>query len=408
MRNIKFFIIIAIIILMFSQIAFASEIQIFNNDHLRFGNGSEASINGTGNLQQPFYLSETNGWRALTFSNYPLDFEISEGGVGTSWWNLNGTYLYNPPLSGFTLDSTGFTPYENGTKGYGTLITNGTVNINGKNIQINNKYELSQGKSFIKVTTKFTNLSNLTVSNLRYWVGTRDDYVGGTDGPTKDKGNIVDGAFATITNQSTPAKALKITSGQEGVLFYTDTDKANIIIGDSYGWEYNIRSRNPVESPITVTGDDSYAFYVRLNDLAPNASDEIVWYYAAGQINKLEEIVRDVASAAASVFNIQSETADFKTSSSVSGTVYYMVVPNNSTAPTAIQIESGENYSDVTVKTSGNDSLTAGVESTFTITGLNANTGYDLYIVVKDNEGKYSSIAKNSFTTVKYSLLSII
>ncbi len=391
-----------VLIFLSAQNVFASEMLIFNNDHLRFGTGAETSINDSGNLKQPFYYSQNNGWRALTYYNYPLDFEIREGGVGTSWWNLNGTSLSNPTLSGFTLDSTGFTPYENGNKGYGTLIANGSVKINDKDIQINNKYELSQGKSFIKVTTKFTNLSNSTVSNLRYWVGTRDDYVGGTDGPTQEKGNLIDGAFVTITNQSTPSKALRITSGNEGVLFYTDTDKANIIIGDSYGWNFVI-SRDPATSLITAGGDRSYAFYVRLNDLAPNASDEIVWYYAAGPLAKLEEIVKDVASAAASVFNIGSETADFKSSSSVSGTVYYMVVPSNSLAPNAAQIESGVNYGGVTVKKSGNDSITAGIEKTFTITGLNANTGYDLYIVVKDNEGKYSSIAKNSFTTIKYS-----
>lgn len=393
--------ILLVTILISSQIVFAS-VVIFNNDHLRFGNGSETSINGSGNLLQPFYFSEVYGWRQLTFSNYPLDFEIREGGDGTSWWNLNGTSLNNPVLSGYSLDSTGFTFYENGTKGYGALVTDGTVKINGKDIQINNKYELSQGKSFIKVTTKFTNKSESTVSNLRYWVGTRDDYVGGTDGPTKNKGNLIDGEFVTITNQSTPAKALRISTAEEGVLFYTDTDKANIVIGDSWGWT-NVINKDPATSPITVTYDNSYAFYVRLNDLAPNASDEIVWYYAAGPLAELEEIVRDVASAAASVFNIQSETADFKTSSSVSGAVYYMVVPSNSTAPTATQIESGANYGGVTVKASGNGSLTAGVEKTFTISGLNAITSYDLYIVVKDNEGKYSSIAKNSFTTIKYS-----
>lgn len=106
-----------VLIFLSAQNVFASEMLIFNNDHLRFGTGAETSINDSGNLKQPFYYSQNNGWRALTYYNYPLDFEIREGGVGTSWWNLNGTSLSNPTLSGFTLDSTGFTPYENGNKG---------------------------------------------------------------------------------------------------------------------------------------------------------------------------------------------------------------------------------------------------------------------------------------------------
>ena len=395
--------ILLVTILISSQIVFAAEI-IFNNDHLRFGSGFEPSINNSGNLKQPFYFNGSI-WRQLTYYDYPLDFEIGEGGDGTSWWNINSEgeeRKYNPELSDFTLDSTGFTSYEEGTKGYGTLITNGTVTINGKNIQINNKYELSQEKSFIKVTTKFTNKSESTVSNLRYWVGTRDDYVGGSDSPTKEKGNLTDGKFDPISNQSTTASALRLSTDEEGVLFYTDTDKANIIVGESFGWT-NVLNRNPVGSPITVNGDDSYAFYVRLNDLEPDASDEIVWYYAAGLLTDLEDIVRDVAAAAASVFNIESKKAEFRTSSEVSGTVYYMVIPSNSTAPTAGQIESGEAYDGVEVIARGYDSLTAGGEKTFTLEGLEVYTGYDLYIVVKDNEGKYSSIAKNSFTTAKVS-----
>ena len=29
-----------------------------------------------------------------------------------------------------------------------------------------------------------------TATNIRYWVGTRDDYVGGTDQPTKVRGTL--------------------------------------------------------------------------------------------------------------------------------------------------------------------------------------------------------------------------
>jgi hypothetical protein len=63
---------------------------VLDNGLLRFGTGSENSINATGNLQQPFYKSFDGNARKLTFSSYPLDFELMEGGDGTNWWNRNG------------------------------------------------------------------------------------------------------------------------------------------------------------------------------------------------------------------------------------------------------------------------------------------------------------------------------
>ncbi len=283
--------------LMFMQFPAIAEAQtVLNNDRLRFGTGSENSVNTTGNLQQPFYYNSTlSTWRKLTFSTYPLDFEVREGGDGTNWWNKNGGSAYNPVLSGQVINTDGFTPYEEGAKGYGTIISTGTITVNGKFLEIRNTYELAQTKSYIKVTTRFTNTSGGAMSNLRYWVGTQDDYVGGTDNPRKEKGNLVDGEFVQITNPSTPAHTLRISTGDEGVLFYTDTDMANIIIGDEYGWSSYIISRNPVDSPIDSSQDQSYAFYVRLNDLAAGESDEIVWYYAAGELADLEDIVKDVA-----------------------------------------------------------------------------------------------------------------
>jgi hypothetical protein len=42
--------------------------EVMNNGYLRFGNGTESSINNTGNLEQPWYYD--GGWRKLTYSRY--------------------------------------------------------------------------------------------------------------------------------------------------------------------------------------------------------------------------------------------------------------------------------------------------------------------------------------------------
>ncbi|MEK7441330.1 MAG: hypothetical protein AABZ78_11075, partial [Chloroflexota bacterium] len=75
-------------------------------------------------------------------------------------------------------------------KGYGTIISTGTITVNGKNFEIKNTYSLGQNDAFVKITVKVTNKSGSTVSNIRYWIGTRDDYVKTTDRPNKFKGNL--------------------------------------------------------------------------------------------------------------------------------------------------------------------------------------------------------------------------
>src|SRR5690554_7153964 len=193
---------------------------ILENNQLRFGTGSENSINNTGNLQLPFYKSEEGIWRKLTYSNYPLDFEIMEGGDGTEWWNRNGVGVLNPPLTNQTFDYSNYVQTASG--GYGTIITSGTLTINGKLFQVTHEYNLPQDKFLIQITTTLKNLSESTMNNLRYWVGTRDDYIGDSDVNYKIKGNIIDGQFVAITNKNEQSKALKIYNDDEGVLFYTN------------------------------------------------------------------------------------------------------------------------------------------------------------------------------------------
>jgi len=96
---------------------------VLNNDLLRFGTGSENSVNTTGNLQQPFYYNSTMAlWRKLTYSGYPLDNSFAIGGYGTSEWNLNGTLVSNPSMTGQVIDLSGYITTIS-PNGYGTIIS---------------------------------------------------------------------------------------------------------------------------------------------------------------------------------------------------------------------------------------------------------------------------------------------
>lgn len=378
----------------------AASPYVLNNGALRFGTGSQDSINGTGNLNQPFYYNST-GWRPLTFSNYPLDFEIMEGEdatAGTTWWNREGAAITNPSLTELKIDYSALTQDAVNSRGTGVIKTSGTVDINGKSLKISNTYTLPENKSFIKVTTRFENLGSSKMTNLRYWVGTRDDWIGNTDRPSKIKGNIVDGEFTKISTSDVKARALKIFTGSEGVLFYTDTDKANIIVGNGYGW-YNVQNQNPATSNIESSGDQSYAFYVRLNDLDSNQSDEFTWYYAAGAIEQLTNIISDVANEVSASSSITNTGAQFTVSASSAATGYYVVLPQSDAAPSAAQIEAGQNAAGNSTGIKGSIQLAGGQSQPIDVTGLNPNTPYAFYFVTKDSNGNYSAVTRSNFTT---------
>lgn len=375
----------------------------FNNGLIRFDQSSSSSINtNTGNLNQPFYFNGSS-WYKLTFSSYPLNFAIAEGNDGANSWNLNGTILTDPNLSNLLIDNSN-TITSNGLT-YGTMKTSGTVSINGKTVLIENTFELGENKSFVKITTKFTNTSESSVTNFRYWVGTQDDYVGTSDRPNKLKGNIVSGVFTPIATQNERSSAIQITSGSEGVLFYTDNNTTNMAVNDCCSFE-NVVNQDPNTSNISVTSDGSYAMFMRLNDLATNQSQSVTWYYAAGRSADLANIVRDVASAATSFTNITFHTANFTVTSSVNSTGYYVVVPHGNTAPTADQIIAGVDYSGGDVLINGTQSLSANVASQISLTGLAQGASYDIYFVTRytneNNEVLTTSISASTLTLVAY------
>jgi uncharacterized repeat protein (TIGR02543 family) len=388
---------------------------VINNDKLRFGNGIEASINSYGGLKQPFYYSEGFGWRKLTFSNYPLDYRIGFDGDGTNLFNINGTILENRVLSNLMYDFNGFTPRSQG--GYGTIIVSGVWISGSTQLIITNTYTLELDASFIKITTRIENPNETIVSNLRYWTGTRDDFVGGNDGPTKTKGNLSNNGFEAITEPSQIANALEIKTMQEGVLFFTvpslSNDKlmySNSSINRCCSFS-NATNQNPVDSVITVTGDGSYAIYFRFSELSQSEYAEVVWYYAAGELNDLTSIAEQlVAASTGAVSDITYQTANFTTSSSVVGSGYYLVTLSSSPNMTSSEIKSL-----VLGQTSNNDLLIvdSGIvqisqidtDVISTLFNLQPTTSYKLHFVqeyIDNGVLTFATPLYNNFTTPNY------
>ena len=361
--------------------------RVLNNNRLRVGSGAENSINNAGNMQQPFYYNGST-YRQLTYSNYPLDIRWGMGGDGSASWNINGSFNENPVLVNQTYDYSNFT-ITNGTtgEGYGQIKTTGEITVNSQLFRVENIFELLQPEGYIAIKVKITNISGSPATNVRLWVGTRDDYVGGTDQPTKERGNLVNEEFELIANQADQAKAIKISTTQEAILFFSNSDRAYSTINGCCQFT-NATNQDPETNAITQTGDGSYALYVRFNDLAVNESDELIWYYGAGTLPEIDEIISRVASAAIGAFdNITFNSADYAATTVSDGTGYYILVPSGSTPPTEAEIEAGVDYNGVSVVMADNAAMLADQEQVFNLTGLSALTAYDFYFVSKYFDG---------------------
>lgn len=297
LKRLFFLILICFPVLAHAQ--FSGTNQVINNGRMRFGNGTQLSINAAGNVEQPFYYSTIlSNWRKLTYSesalvNYPLDSRIGVGGDGTNNWNTNGVRINNPNMANQVFDTSGFT--VSGGISYGVIIVRGEIVVGTALLELTNAYSIGEDKNFVQVMTTIRNIGTAQASNIRYWVGTRDDFVGGTDQPTKVRGNLNDGAFEAITLTTQRASALRITTASEGILFFTTSTRGNNVHAGFDPAENPSTDLDPDTAPITSTNDGSYSMFIRINDLAVNESDSFVWYYAAAALSDLDDVIEEVS-----------------------------------------------------------------------------------------------------------------
>ena len=291
-------------------------VEIFNNGLLRFGSGTIDSVNpSTGMLEQPWYYKD-GVWNKLTFSSYQLNMAIAadynSGSAKTDTdWNLEGTVNLTPTFTNTTVDNSGF----NTATGTGTIVWSGEITVGTAHLKVTNVYALESGAKYIKANTYITNLGTTSTENLRFWVGTRDDFVAGSDSPAKQKGNIVDGEFTMISNASEQAKAIKIYTGTganaTAVLFYSTNENVNTVIAPGYGWTTSNQYApgiDPLNSVYNQSYDDGgYAMFTNLNNI--NASQTVMfdWYYAAGAVSELSNITSSLEHAAST--NLQEHSS---------------------------------------------------------------------------------------------------
>ena len=126
----------------------STSVCVFSNQFLRFGSGSENSVNPQGLFVQPWYFSEiSNTWYKLTFSNYPLDTAIGTGYGSTHWSGTTISDIYSLTPSSSITDYSNFIVTSSDvtkTVGYGTIIANRTITLNTNTVVFQNIFYLGQ------------------------------------------------------------------------------------------------------------------------------------------------------------------------------------------------------------------------------------------------------------------------
>merc|ERR1719160_2336711 len=194
----------------------------FGSNNLRFGEASALdSLEPDGRLKQPFYWNGAD-WRKLTYSSYSLDFVMKAGGSADS--HSSGSAL---DLSGSaTVDDSGL------TDGIGKLIVSQSVSFEGATVHVTREYSIADADSRTATMTVRVLAEGGRVANVRVWMGTGDDFVGGTDDscdpcdePTKEIGDFDEsGAFVVGAG----GKTIRISTADEGIFLTTPSDGAAV------------------------------------------------------------------------------------------------------------------------------------------------------------------------------------
>ena len=386
---------------------------VFSNPYLRFGTGSENSVNNQGLFVQPWYFSETaRVWYKLTFNTYPLDTAIGTGS-GTSHWSGTTVYdIYALPNEGPVTDYSNFiVNYTDSSKtvGYGQIVANRTLTIGSTSFIFQNIFSLGENDKFVKIVTRIINFSPYTLENLLIWTGTRDDFVGSTDVNSKTRGNLNTGSFVAITAVGQSSRAIMISNTNEGVLFYSETEgvKTSFALCCSFANAYNTNP-NTLAVATTTPTDGSYAAVLPFGNVYTGQQASITWYYAAGTISSLSAVAQSVAAAQVADAGISTATPVASFIPSMQST--FSVSPSLFGSSTPLYSYSASNSSAFTPSAWASDSATSTPSETPTAS-TTSTFPLKFVFIPAANDTRQSSIfistESQATATALYALISV-
>ena len=134
------------------------------------------------------------------------------------------------------------------------------------------------------------------------------------------------------------------------------------------------------EASFTITGlsaETAYDIYLIIEDAAGNIIQATTYPIDLLTLAAPDTTPPTFASSYPKIENITQTTADLKVQINENGKAYYVILADGATAPTDVKADANK----VTID------LTADTEASFTITGLSAETAYDIYLIIEDAAG---------------------
>jgi filamentous hemagglutinin family protein len=295
-----------------------STLGVLNNGLLAFGNGLSSSVNEYGMLKQPFYYDATDEqWYQLTFGassdgsyhTFPMAAIVAIDGSGyadgfivSTIEDVSGEQTTDYVEGAFTNTVINKTGVSNGA---GTIVSTTKVMIDGKELEMKNTYTLSSNTAVLSSANELTNKSGSAIDNVRFWVGTNDDYIAGSDWDVvKTRGSLVDGAFVETANIGDRSDALKVTGGTAGVLFYTNSENS-AVFATQYDWDNDLSAGDlyysgefysvaPTSTPLVIQNIDAgYGVHASFGTLADGAKGTTGFTYASGSLADLADVIGD-------------------------------------------------------------------------------------------------------------------
>ena len=255
----------------------------FNNNIIGVGCGSqtgviEAAGSNLCTIKQPFYHG-SDGWMKLTYWNYALNTAVTVGGAELQF------------AAGCGADYSGI------SGGVGT-ITSTQVSADGS-LSISRAWTISSSSPALSTSVLVTNTGATAVNDISLYYGTKDDWVGTSDRPTKTPAMVTSNGVDTTAHAG---NAVVVSSSGEMIVLYSPNEGARGLIARCCSFQNILSIPNPstFESG-DVQSDGSYAMYVPVGNLAPGQSKTLTVIYGVGQPSEVSSIAAAAVSTGEAV-----------------------------------------------------------------------------------------------------------
>ncbi len=189
--------------------------------------------------------------------------------------------------------------------------------------------------------------------------------------------------YVVLADGATAPSDVQVKAGQD--------DQGNAVDADKKGVLTLTADTEASSYVIGLTANTAYDIYVVAEDSAANLNNSFVGDVttAAAPTDVTPPVFDDLGNP----ITAGETTIEFTVKTDEAGTAHYVVLDDNATVPTDAQIKNGQDdtSTDVDANKKRDLTLTANTGSIASITGLIANTAYDIYVIAEDAEGNVAT-----------------